>query len=73
MTDPRRVRLGRPRVLPDDAVEAVDAHDLSGGRDRSGIRRPELKCAMRAGMVVVVEELGKDTHEMALPGDDQKI
>lgn len=28
---------------------------------------------MRASMVVVVEELGKDAREMALAGDDQKI
>ncbi len=28
---------------------------------------------MRASMVVVVEELGKDARELALAGDDQKI
>ncbi len=54
-------------------MEAGDAHDLSGGADRNGIRRPELKCAMRASMVVAVEELRKAAREMALAGNNQKI
>lgn len=67
---------GDPVVLVDQTAETISSFDGSAGRwwlrfERH--RRTEAQCAVRALMVVVLNEAAQDAHEVARPEDQQPV
>ena len=64
---------GGARILVDEAVEALPAHDHAAIRVRLLLGRTNVQRAMRPGPVVMVEILTQDLDQVALTQDDQPI
>jgi hypothetical protein len=64
---------GGARILVDETVEPLPAHDQAALRDGLRIGRAEAQTAVRSGPVVMVDVLVQDLDQVALAQDDQPV
>ena len=67
------VPLRRAGVFVDQSVQALTTNDVTSDRDRLRMRRLQCECTMGPAPVVMVEELGQNSPEMAFIEDQEPI